>query len=426
MEKQEIVITGVGVVSSIGIGSEAFWDSLCAGRSGVRRLDLFEGSDHLPDDLPPTFGANVLDFDPKQYVRPRKSLKVMSRDIQLAFVAADLAAAEARFNERPVDPERLGITFGAEMIPCELSELTDAFDRCIANGKFDFDAWGRTAMAEMYPLWMLKYLPNMPACHIGIAQDARGPNNSITLGDVSSLSALAEAIRVIQRGHADAMIAGGTSSRIHVASWIRSEIFELSPGHGDPASATRPFDARRDGTVNGEGAGAFVLETRDHAEARGADIQARILGFAGAFEPTRNGAPLTGRAIRRAITEALRDANLTPGDIGHVNANGSGSIPNDQLEAQAIHDVLGDVPVTAPKSFFGNSGAGSGSVEMVAGVLSLQEGLIPPTLNYQQPDPNCPVNVVHGQPLATTKPTALILNHTPYGQAMAVLLGAPR
>jgi len=196
--KQDIVITGVGVVSPIGIGQEAFWTSLCEGQSGVRLLHLFQDSELIP------FGGEVTDFDPKKYVRQRKSLKVMSRDIQLAFAAADLACCEAGHHKQPIDPERLGIVFGADLMPCELHELVRAYRSCIVGGNFDFRRWGEAAMAEIFPLWMLKYLPNMHACHIGIAQDARGPNNTLTLGDVSSLSAAAEGMRVIERGGAHA------------------------------------------------------------------------------------------------------------------------------------------------------------------------------------------------------------------------------
>ena len=414
---REIVVTGIGVASPIGIGCEAFWQSICEGRSGVRPLDLYQDC-----NLPAPFGAAVTDFDPKQYVRPRKSLKVMSRDIQLAFAAADLACIEAGIREQPVDPERLGIVFGAEMIPCELSELVDSYRGCIVDGQFDFSRWGRSAMAELYPLWMLKYLPNMPACHIGIAQDARGPNNSVTLGDVSSLSAAAEAVRIIERGHADVMIVGGTGTRINPALWVRTEVFGLSRRNHDPAAASRPFDARRDGMVNGEGAGAFVFESREHADARRATVLANVIGFGGSFEPCPNGRLPQGRAIRNAIGEALRDAGIQPSDVGHVNANGAGTVRDDRIEAAAIRDTLADVPVTAPKSFFGNLGAGTGAVEMVASALALQKGLVPPTLNYEHPDPECPVNVVHGRPVETDKPIAIMLNHTLWGQAAALVL----
>ncbi len=418
--KQEIVITGTGVASPIGIETEDFWASLSEGRSGVGRLECY--GDLYDRDAAVPVGASIDDFDPKQYVRPRKSLKVMSRDIQLAFTAADLACAEAGFHDRAIDPERLGIVFGSELIACELSELVDVYRGCITDGKFNFDRWGETAMAEMYPLWMLKYLPNMPACHIGIAQDARGPNNSLTLGDVSSLSAVAEAVRVIERNAADAMIAGGGGTHINPTFWARYRTFGMSERYDNPAGACRPFDADRDGMVGGEGAGAFVLETRRHAEARGAAVLASILGYASTFEPIRNGQPLRGDAIRHAITGALADAGLEPADIGHVNAHGAGTIHGDRIEAAAIRDTLGDVPVTAPKSFFGHLGAGSGAVEMAVSVLAIGRGQVPHTLNYETPDPACPVNVIRDRPMKIEKPTAMLLNHTPFGQAMAIVI----
>ncbi len=295
--KKEIVITGAGVVSPIGIGQEAFWASLIEGRSGVRKLTVCADPDLVP------FGGEVIDFDPKNYVRQRKSLKVMSRDIQLAFAAAEMACTQARHHENPINPERLGIVFGDDMIPCELSELVPAYRSCIIDGCFDYKRWGEASMAEIFPLWMLKYLPNMPACHIGIAQDARGPNNTLTLGDVSSLSAATEAVRVIERGAADAMIVGGAGSRIHPTMLFRGGLFELSRRSDDPAGASRPFDATRDGMVNGEGAGAFVFEGAEHARARGAAPLARILGYCAAFEPAANGRSLQGVAIRQAIRE---------------------------------------------------------------------------------------------------------------------------
>ena len=208
---QEIVITGLGIVSPIGIGKEPFWTSLREGRSGVRRLDFpVDASGQAP------LGGIVADFDPKQYVRPRKSLKVMNRDIQLGFAAADLAGIDGGLGDKPVDPERLGVLFGAGMMPCELDELAAPYRGCSVEGRFDYQRWAPTAMAELFPLWMLKYLPNMPACHIAIAQDAHGPNNSITLGDVSSVSALIETARVLDRGQADAILVGGVGALVGI------------------------------------------------------------------------------------------------------------------------------------------------------------------------------------------------------------------
>jgi 3-oxoacyl-[acyl-carrier-protein] synthase II len=418
--QRDAVITGIGIVSPIGIGPEPFWQSLAEGRSGVRRVGLFEQC-----GAPAPIGAEVADFDPKLYVRPRKSLKVMSRDIQLAFAAADMAYADSGLRDKPLDPERVGVVFGAEMIACELPELATAYRPCIEDGQFDRRLWATKAMPELYPLWMLKYLPNMPACHIGIACDLRGPNNSLIQAEVSSLSALAEAVRVIERGQADALVAGGTCSRVHPMIWVHQRAMQYSQRAGDPAAACRPFDAGRDGMVNGEGAGSLVLESRAGALARGARIYARVLGFAATFEPRRDGRPPNGAAIRRAIRQVLDAAGVSAAEIAYVNAHGMSTTLDDRIEAQAIRDTLGDVPVTALKSYFGNLGAAGGIVELLGSVLAFQKGHVPPTLNYQDADPECPVNVIHGRPGEQTGPIVLKLSHSQCGQAVALLLAAP-
>ena len=195
---------------------------------------------------------------------------------------------------------------------------------------------------------MLKYLPNMPACHIGIGQDSRGPNNTITLGDVSTLSALAEAVRIVERHQADLIIAGGVDSLIHPAQWMRCQILGLSRCR-DPRATPRPFDAR-DGRVNGEGAAAFAIETRVSAQARAARRWPRSSAMARSFAPPVAGQPQPA-AIGRAIAAALREAGLGPGDVGLVVAHAYGTVEGDRIEAEAIRAALDDVPVTAPKSF---------------------------------------------------------------------------
>ncbi|MGQ9505557.1 MAG: beta-ketoacyl-[acyl-carrier-protein] synthase family protein [Thermogutta sp.] len=415
----EVVITGLGVVSPIGIGCQAFWESLCAGRSGVSRIDVLQSQ-----PWGSSIGGIVRDFDSKNRVRPRKALKVMSREIQMAFVAADMAVEASGIVASGVDPERFGIVFGADLIPCELEEIAGAIRSCMVDGHFDFSLWGKHALSELYPLWLLKYLPNMPACHIGIAHDARGPSNSLTLAEVSGLASLVEAVRVIQRGEADVMIAGGTGCRTNPSIWVREGAYNLSRRYSEPASACRPFDALRDGMVHGEGAGAVVLERRDHAEARGAKIMARVLGFACTFEPRRLHQPVHGTAIRQAIRLSLKMAGLRPSEIGHVNAHGVSTVDDDIAEATAIRQELGDVPVTATKSFFGNLAAGTGIVEMAASVLGFIEGKIPFTLNYEVPDPRCPIDVVANQPRPLNIPTAVVLNHSRIGQAVSVVLAS--
>jgi len=413
----EVVITGIGVVSPIGIGYEAVERSLASGTSGVRPLELFDS-----DEFAVRVGAEVIDFDPKLYVTPRKSLKVMSRQIQLAFAAAQMASQAAGVGPDAVQADRLGVVFGADMIPIEPNELADAFRSCIRDGKFAFDRWDERAMAEMFPLWLLKYLPNMPACHVAIAHDARGPNNTIVLAEASSLLAIAEGMHVIERGLADVMIVGGTGSRLHPLTWACRDNVLHSPRRDQPSQISRPFDADRDGMVYGEGSAAFILESRKFAEARGAKIFGRIMSCANYYEPCTPGRPFQGNAIRSAITQSLRNAQIEPRDLGHVNAHGLSTVEHDKAEARAIRETLGDVPVTALKSYFGNLGGGTGAVEMIGSLAAFQTGHIPYTLNYQHADPACPVNVVQGAPHATNRHTALVLNQTSMGQAVAMVL----
>lgn len=413
----EVVITGLGVVSPIGIGIAAFGEALRAGRSAVEPL-----SPYAELGMEPHIAARVHDFDPEKYVH-RKTLKVMSREIQSAYAATDLALKDAGLAKGAVDPDRIGIVLGSEMLYGKIDELADAFRHCTADNQFHFEQWGKVAMHDIFPLWMLKYLPNMAACHVGIAHDARGPNNTITQGENSSLMAIMEAASYIQRGLADVAIAGGTGSRLSEAAVPFRGMADVSTSIADPRTISRPFDAQRTGMVIGEGAGSLVLESRGHAEKRGAKILARIAGFASRTEAGHR-EKMTGLSIANAIRGALQMAKLEPAEIGHVNANGMSTLRDDRIEAQAIRQMLDDVPVTALKSYFGYVGAGCGAIELAASVLALNSGEIPPTLNYETPDPQCNIRVVHGEPLKGRAPVAIKLNHTPIGQAVALVIAA--
>lgn len=404
------------MVSPIGIGRTAFLDSLRAGRSGVTPLQ------ELADTgLPVKFGSELSDFDPKLYVKPRKSLKVMCREIQTGFAAGMLAFDDAQLVDGQIDPDRLGVVYGSELFYGELAEYTEIYRNCTVDGEFRFPTWGDRFQTDMFPLWMLKYLPNMVACHVGIAHDARGPNNTMVLGEVSSLLALAESASTIARGAADVMIVGGTGSRLNVTACLFRGDSNLSHRADAPEKASRPFDADRDGMVNGEGAGAVILESRAHAEARGAKILAQVVGAGQSCEPRLDGRPATGDALRRSIMRALSDAEMSAADIGHYNAHGLSTIDDDRLEARVVQECLGEVPVIALKSYFGNLGAGGGMCELVASVLALELGEIPRTLNYERPDPSCPVQVVQ-EPRPVDLPTALVANQSGTGQAAVVIL----
>ena len=423
MIRKEVVFTGVGVISPIGIGTDAYWTSLLENRSGLgflQSLEVFHARRPM--------GAEIVDFKPKEYFRSKKDvkqIKVMSRDIQLAFAAAMLACSDAGLQtgetDRNVDPDRLGISFGADLIGLELSELLDAYRAGIQGDQYDFTTWGKAAMEKIFPLWMLKYLPNMPACHIGIAHDARGPNNTLTLQRGASLAAIIESVRLLERGAADVMICGGCGNCINPSFLARAKTHRfVDPAANpvdDPSSLPRPFDVDRCGTLPGEGAAVFILETREFAQTRGAKIYAKVQGFCSRTDPKSEGI-----GIQQAIRGALRDADLSPGDLGHVNADGLGTVIEDSLEAKAIHAELGDVPTTSLKGYFGNIGSGAGAVELVGSLLSLRHGLIPPTRNCEQIAPDCPVNVVQHKPQPTKSKAALKLSTSIAGRTYAMVV----
>jgi 3-oxoacyl-[acyl-carrier-protein] synthase II len=415
------VLTGIGVITPVGLDAPSFWESLTAGRSGVRPLTLFDAS-----SLPTRIGGQVEGFDAKQYIdkKERKSLKVMSRSIQLAVAASQLAMDDARADKQQLDPLRFGVEFGAGLIASELEELGVAA-QLSANcqpGVVDLEKWGEQGLSVMPPLWMLKYLPNMLACHVSILQNAQGPNNTITENEVAALLALGEAHRIIVRDQADFFLTGGADSKLNPLSMVRHTLFlPLSRRNEAPEKASRPFDRGRDGIVPGEGAGVMVLEELEHARRRGARIYAEVVGFGAAFDRQR-----TGAGLARAMRAALKEAGVGPEDMDHVNAQGFSSVEGDAWEARGIREVFGEcrpaVPVLAAKSYFGNLGAGSSSTELAASVLALHHGVLPATLNCEEPDPNCPVTVAAGAPRPVTKPYGLKLAFTEMGQCAAVVI----
>ena len=413
---REVVITGLGVVSPIGIGCEAFWDSLVQMRSGVAPIALYaEGG------TPVTFGAALKDFDAKQLIKPRKALKVMNRELRTGVSAANLAAEHASLTSDQIDPDRFGVVYGSEQLYGDVDELTELFHASNDEGEFSFAKYAGQFMNCLNPLWMLKNLPNMAACHAGIVHDARGPNNTIVSGEVSGLLALLEALSIIDRGHADIMIVGGAGTRIGLTGWLYRGDAGLSHRTDDPQAASRPFDADRDGMVNGEGAAAIVLETREHARQRGANVLASLVGGASFTATSRQLESYRG-AIRNSLAATLADSGWQPQDVGHVNAHGLSGIESDQAEALAIQDVLGDVPVTALKSYFGNIGPAGSLLELIGSVIALQEDQIPVTLNYETPDPRCPANIIHGKPLQGRIASAVKISFSTTGQAAAVAI----
>jgi 3-oxoacyl-[acyl-carrier-protein] synthase II len=419
MQASEVVITGVGVVSPIGIGTEVFWDALIAGQCGLGPVapDVVAG-------LPPQLFGQAPGFEAKTYVANRKSLKVMSRDAQLGIAASVLACRDAGVEKGNVDPERMGVVLGADQICAPLSESIDTYRACCIDGKFDYDRWVTVGVPLSYPLGMLRVLPNMIASHVSIAHDARGPNNTIHEGEISGLLAVIESASCIQRGMADVMLAGGASSQMHPLEFVRRfKMGGMTSRHEDPATAVRPFDARRDGHAWSEGAAVVVLESRSHAEKRGVRIHARLKGWGAAFEAIDAYRNLSGAGLRRAIAGAMNHAEVEAGDLGHVKAHGLSTVRDDAVEAGVLASLLPDTPVTALKGQLGNAGAAGSVMELSAAILAAESGCVPAMRNYETSDPTCPVKAVRGEPLKTQPADALCLTWMPFGQAAAVVIG---
>ncbi len=418
-----IVVTGVGVISPIGIGNDRFWDSLESGTSGIAPLrSLPAGS------LPCKLAAEITDFDPLQYVYEKKFLKVMSRDIQLGVSAASLAMKDAGLAAGDIEPERLGVEFGAGHISFTPDELSEAArDYQDPSDRQGYTRWGEGALGKIAPLWLLRQLPNMPACHVAIEHDARGPNNTITSADASALLALQEAMRCINRGHADVMIVGACGSDIHPVDIARISLYDHLTRQNDPEQAVRPFDRDRDGTIVGEGSAVFVIERYEHAVARGAEIYCEVLSVGAGCDGHGYENGSGGRGLVCAINAAMKRADVNTREIGHINAHGKSTRRDDWLEARAYHQVFGDdasrIPVTAMKSYFGNFDAGSGAVELAGTILSLQHGMLPATLNYRHPDPLCRLNVSR-ETRRLKSGVAMSVNRTAVGQSAAAILRA--
>jgi 3-oxoacyl-[acyl-carrier-protein] synthase II len=414
---RRVVITGLGVVSPLGKDAASFWSGLTERKSGVRLVETFDTS-----ALPSRIAGMVPDFDAKSYLdkKERKQLRVMARPIQLAVAAAQVALDHGKVDKTKLDPTRFGVEFGAGLMPSDLDEIAHA-SVASANCQpmvVDMKRWGEQGLAAITPLWMLKYLPNMHACHISVIHNAQGPNNTITESDVAPLLALSEAVRIMRRDQADFFLVGGTDAKVHPLSMVRQNLFgHLSKRNSEPQRASRPFDKDRDGVVLGEGAGVLVVEELQHAKRRGATIYGEVVGFGSAFDRG-----FSGKGIARAIRAALQQAGLTPADIDHVNAHGLSTSEADAWEARGINEVFGTaIPVWAIKSYTGSLSAGSPLVELAGSLMALQQGTLPPTLNYETPDPECPVQVLR-EPRKTTKPYALKLSTTDLGQCAAVIV----
>ena len=432
---QRVVITGLGVVAPIGRDLDTLWENLSARRSGVTQLDC------LPlESLPARFGGqakcftgDIGDFGPLEKNLQRsikKNQKVMCREIEMGVAACQLALHHSGLGDPELrNPDRFGIVYGSDYILTRPEEYADGVTACLdANHDFDASKWPTIGRPQVNPLWLLKYLPNMPASHVAIYNDLRGPSNSLTIREASSGASIIEAVSAIRRGAADCMLAGATGSRLEplrALHFIASE--PLASQRENPLEMSRPYDITRDGTLIGEGAGAVVLESMERAIALGAKIWGEVI--AGASSAV-NSISTERDNIRIAIgnvTKTLLERGTQAGvDFStgkwHIHGCGKSEVEGDASEAAGIRDALGDLdaPVTAAKSYFGNLGAGCGAIEIVASCLAMDKGQLFPVLNTRNVDPKCPIRVSTGN--EAPGDAFLQLAYSSQGQACGVLI----
>ncbi|MFI9006400.1 beta-ketoacyl-[acyl-carrier-protein] synthase family protein [Actinosynnema sp. NPDC053489] len=379
----DVVVTGLGATTPLGGDVASTWDALLAGRSGVRTLtaDFVERF-----ELPVKIGA-PLAVEPTE-VLPRVEARRLDRCEQVAVVAARQAWADAGFGEDDVDPERLGVVVGTGIGGA--MTLLDQDDLIEASG-----------LRKVSPLTVPMLMPNGPAAHVGLDLKARAGVHAPVSACASGAEALAWAYRMLKSGEADVVVAGGAEAcitTITMAGFIQART--MSTRNDDPERASRPFDVNRDGFVLGEGAGMLVLEREDFARARGARIYGRLAGIGTSSDGHHiTAADPEGIGQSRAIAKAVRMAGVDPADIGHVNCHATSTQVGDVIEPQAVRRAVGDHPVlTAPKGNHGHLLGASGAVEAITTLLSVRDGIVPPTLNLEDQDPKVQLEVVTGEP----------------------------
>jgi 3-oxoacyl-[acyl-carrier-protein] synthase II len=380
-DRRRVVVTGIGPVTPVGIGVEAFWSSLIEGRSGVGKLEAFDASEH-----PSRIAAEVHDFRAEDHMEASDARR-MERFTQFAVAASRLALGDADLDAERYGADRIGVVIGSGI-----------------GGISAFEQQMRVFLERgpkrVSPHLVAMMIPNMAAGQVGIQLGLRGPNDCSTTACAASGHAIARAVDLIRYGAADAMLAGGSEAAITplcVAGFCATRA--LSTRNDDPEGASRPFDIGRDGFVVGEGSTMLILEERDAAIDRGAHIYAEIAGYGLSADAHHETAPHPeGDGAVLAMRAALKDANLEPEAIGYINAHGTSTPLGDVAEVRAIKRVFGDhagrLAVSSTKSMTGHLIGAAGATEAAATVLALTHGILPPTINHDDPDPECDVDVV--------------------------------
>ena len=378
---RRVVVTGMGAMTPLGLTLEETWEGLLAGRSGVGPITQFDAS-----GLPVRIAGELKDFDPTRYIN-FKAARRMARCSQVAIAMAQAALADAGFSLPLADEERVGVLVGSGV---------GGLDRAIAG----VDTFRAKGLARISPFIITSSLANMPSHHVSHWAGAKGPISTVVAACATGTQAVGEAAEIIRRGAADAMICGGVEALIHIAPIAGFCVMRaLSTRNDEPERASRPFDAERDGFVYSEGGALLILETLEHARARGARIRAEMLGHASSSDAFHVAQPdPEGMGASRAMRWALDDAGLTPDGVDYINAHGSSTPISDPIETRAIKRVFGEhayeIPISSTKSMIGHAMGGAGAIEAAACVLTVEQGIIHPTINLETPDPECDLDYV--------------------------------
>ncbi len=381
MTKRRVVITGLGVLSPVGSGLEKFWKSIIEGKSGIRPITHFDAS-----KLDSRIAGDVVDYNPLEHFNS-KEIRHLARFVQFACVASREAIRHAKIDLQKLDLERVGVIVGSGIGSIETIE--HEYQRVLEKGP-----------SRITPHFIPKIIINEAAGQVSIDTGARGPVTCVATACSTATNAIGDAFRFIQYGDADVMIAGGTESATTILGMGGfCALKALSQRNDAPEKASRPFDLHRDGFVMAEGAGIAILESLEHARKRGAMILAEMVGYGRTSDAYHITAPQTsGAGAAKAMEVAIKDAGLTPQDISYINAHGTSTALNDKVETLAVKNIFGEyakkVFISSTKSMTGHLLGAAGAVEFAASVLAIRDGIIPPTINYQTPDPDCDLDYV--------------------------------
>ncbi len=395
--RHRVVVTGIGCITPIGNDVESTWNSLCASQSGIGEITYFDAA-----NFPTRFAAQVKDYDIGRYVDDPHRFEHAGRNIRFANGAAYQAMQDSGLQENGgIDPARLGVYLGAGEGQQDFLMFMNMVAKAQRDGELDLEKFTTTGLELLNPQAELEQEPNMPAGHLASLFNAQGPNLNCLTACAASSQAIGEATEIIRRGDADAMLSGGAHSMIHPFGVTGFNLLTaLSTNNDNPQGASRPFDRDRDGFVLGEGAGMLVLEELEHAKARNAQIYGEIIGYGSTADAYRiTDIHPEGRGAIACIKMAMKDAGLNADELDYINAHGTSTDVNDRVETKAIKGALGEsdarkTPVSSIKSMMGHLIAAAGSVEAITCLLAINRGILPPTINYETPDPDCDLDYI--------------------------------